>query len=114
MSLRYLRVLVPVGDGWCPCRDGQAVAIAFGVSLFSLSQSSGPKDGKETNTEAIGLFLIVMYLVCDSFTSQWQDRIFKKHKIDQYQMMFGVNCFSIFFTCFSLTLVRLCLPSYDS
>ncbi|CAM9600056.1 unnamed protein product [Scytosiphon promiscuus] len=80
----------------------EAVAIAFGVSMFSLSQSSGPKDGEENNTQAIGIFFVSMYLVCDSFTSQWQDRIFKKHKIDQYQMMFGVNCFSIVFTTFSL------------
>lgn len=28
----------------------QAVAIALGVSLFSLSQSDGPKDGEETHT----------------------------------------------------------------
>ena len=56
-------------------------------------------------SQAVGLFFVVMYLVCDSFTSQWQDRIFKKHKIDQYQMMFGVNCFSIVFTCFSLLTV---------
>lgn len=56
--------------------------------------------------QTIGLFFVVLYLVCDSFTSQWQDRIFKKHKIDQYQMMFGVNCFSIVFTLFSLVSVN--------
>ncbi|CBJ27721.1 solute carrier family 35, member B1 [Ectocarpus siliculosus] len=80
----------------------EAVAIAMGVSLFSLSQSDGPKDGEETHTNLYGIFFIASYLVCDSFTSQWQDRIFKKHKIDQYQMMFGVNCFSILFTTTSL------------
>lgn len=78
----------------------EAVAIAFGVSMFSLSQSSGPVE--EKRTQGLGLFFVAVYLVCDSFTSQWQDRIFKKHKIDQFQMMFGVNLFSILFTTLSL------------
>eukprot|EP00904_Undaria_pinnatifida_P010700 jgi/Undpi1/6760/HiC_scaffold_21.g09239.m1 len=78
----------------------EAVAIAVGVSMFSLSQSSGPTE--DNSTQWLGLFFVAMYLVCDSFTSQWQDRIFKKHKIDQFQMMFGVNLFSILFTTMSL------------
>ena len=68
--------------------------------MFSLSQSSGPAE--EKRTQGLGLFFVAVYLACDSFTSQWQDRIFKKHKIDQFQMMFGVNLFSILFTCTSL------------
>ncbi|CAN0564212.1 unnamed protein product [Laminaria digitata] len=73
--------------------------------MFSLSQNSGPVEDK--STQWLGLFFVAVYLVCDSFTSQWQDRIFKKHKIDQFQMMFGVNLFSIFFTALSLLWVRL-------
>lgn len=84
------------------------------MSLFSLSQSSGPKDGEDHNTQLIGLFFVAIYLVCDSFTSQWQDRIFKKYKIDQYQMMFGVNCYSIIFTTLSLTFASLKVGSASS
>lgn len=27
---------------------------------------------------AVGYLLLAMYLTCDSFTSQWQDKVFKK------------------------------------
>lgn len=40
-----------------PFPPSQAVAIAFGVSLFSLSQS-GPKDGEETNTKVSSLIYV--------------------------------------------------------
>ncbi|CAM9281353.1 unnamed protein product [Phaeothamnion confervicola] len=81
----------------------EAVAITVGVSMFSLSET-GSKDEDERSTELFGLLLVGLYLTCDSFTSQWQDHIFKTYKIDQYQMMFGVNCFSILFTLSSLIL----------
>lgn len=83
----------------------KAIAIGIGVSMFSLSQKKAPDEDNQTKT--IGLVFVAMYLVCDSFTSQWQDRIFKKHKIDQFQMMFGVNCFSILFTVGSLLWVSM-------
>lgn len=42
------------------------------------------------------------YLACDSFTSQWQSKVFKQYGVDQYQMMLGVNFWSLFFTGLSL------------
>lgn len=71
----------------------EAVAITAGVSLFSLSKSGGTGDGDNTTTELSGLFMLTLYITSDAFTSQWQDRIYKAYpkKIDQYQMMFGVN-----------------------
>lgn len=42
------------------------------------------------------------YLTCDSFTSQWQDKVFKKYNIDSYQMMLGVNTCSVILTSISL------------
>ena len=41
-------------------------------------------------------------MFCDSFTSQWQDRVYKTYRVDQYQMMFGVNFFSLLFTSMNL------------
>ncbi|CAN0387747.1 unnamed protein product, partial [Discosporangium mesarthrocarpum] len=79
----------------------EALAITLGVSMFSLSESAGGDD-EDRHTEVLGLLLVAMYLTCDSFTSQWQDHVFKKHHINQYQMMFGVNCFSVVFTMVSL------------
>ncbi|CAM9491151.1 unnamed protein product [Chrysoparadoxa australica] len=80
----------------------EAAIISFGVSLFSLSESKAKDDGEGGNTQMIGLLLVVMYLACDSFTSQWQNRVFEQHKIDQYQMMLGINIFSIFFTTMAM------------
>lgn len=42
----------------------QALAIAFGVSMFSLSQSDGPKDGKETDTKVWFAFFYYYYFFC--------------------------------------------------
>lgn len=30
---------------------------------------------------ALGILLLAMYLTCDSFTSQWQDKVYKKHQV---------------------------------
>lgn len=82
----------------------EAVAITTGVSLFSLSKSSGGGDG--ASTELSGLFMLTMYITSDAFTSQWQDRIYKAYpgKIDQYQMMFGVNVSATVLTVAALVL----------
>ncbi|KAG5192116.1 solute carrier family 35, member B1 [Tribonema minus] len=80
----------------------EAVGITVGVSMFSLNESSAKDDEDARQTQFFGLLLVAMYLTCDSFTSQWQDRIFQTYKIDQYQMMLGINMFSIFFTTVAL------------
>merc|ERR1719373_439897 len=41
-----------------------------------------------------GMILISLYVVADSFTSNWQQRINKQFKINPYQMMVGVNMWS--------------------
>merc|ERR1712157_31401 len=42
-----------------------------------------------------------MYIFFDSFTSQWQDKVYIKYgrsNVDPYQMMLGVNSSAIFIT----------------
>jgi len=78
----------------------EALAISLGVSLFMLTEQQ-PKGG-EVDTTTTGLLILCMYVLCDSFTSQWQDKIYRLHKVDQYMMMFGVNFFSLLFTTVSL------------
>jgi solute carrier family 35 (adenosine 3'-phospho 5'-phosphosulfate transporter), member B2 len=53
-------------------------------------------------TTITGLFLLVLYMVFDSFTSNWQSEIFKNYGITSIQMMCGVNLFSSMFTGASL------------
>lgn len=85
----------------------EAVAITIGVSMFTYSEG-GSKKSPRGHVEAdddfwyYGITLLALYLFCDSFTSQWQSRLFKRFSMDQYQMMLGVNIWSMIFTLASL------------
>lgn len=77
-----------------------AVLLSFGTSLFLLSHNSGHKS--EQPTTVVGLFILLGYMLFDSFTSNWQSELFKQHKMSSVQMMFGTNIFSSLFTFCSL------------
>ena len=69
--------------------------------MFTFSEKARPEtDGREDT--AYGVILLAMYLTCDSFTSQWQSRVYKQYGIDQYQMMLGVNIWSTIMTAITL------------
>lgn len=75
----------------------EATLITFGVAVFSLSSKGFSDSGAET----VGLVFLLMYISFDSFTSQWQDKIYVQYgrpNVDQYQMMFGVNVSAICIT----------------
>ncbi|KAM7367737.1 hypothetical protein PAMP_014017 [Pampus punctatissimus] len=76
-----------------------AVLISVGVSMFLLSSTSSKHPS--TVTTFSGIVILVGYIVFDSFTSNWQDNLFK-YKMSSVQMMFGVNLFSCLFTVGSL------------
>lgn len=76
-----------------------AVLISVGVSMFLLSSSTGKHPS--TVTTFSGVIILGGYIVFDSFTSNWQDNLFK-HKMSSVQMMFGVNLFSCLLTVGSL------------
>ncbi|GMI57513.1 hypothetical protein ScalyP_jg10528 [Parmales sp. scaly parma] len=79
----------------------EAALITLGVYIFS----SYSKEGREESTELYGILCLCVYICSDSFTSQWQSRIYQKYgkpNVDQYQMMLGVNSFSILFTVIAL------------
>jgi adenosine 3'-phospho 5'-phosphosulfate transporter B2 len=80
---------------------GEAIAISFFVAIFTFSEKHA---GNHTDREdsLYGVSLLAAYLLSDAFTSQWQSRVFKTYNIDQYQMMLGVNTWSIFLTAISL------------
>ncbi|XP_052391880.1 adenosine 3'-phospho 5'-phosphosulfate transporter 1-like [Carassius gibelio] len=76
-----------------------AVLISLGVSMFLLSSSSDKHPS--TVTTFSGVVILGGYIVFDSFTSNWQDNLFK-YKMSSVQMMFGVNLFSCLLTVGSL------------
>jgi adenosine 3'-phospho 5'-phosphosulfate transporter B2 len=50
-----------------------------------------------------GFLLLCTYVISDSFTSQWQSKLYKEHgKVDHFQMMYGVNVSSIIITSLAL------------
>lgn len=76
----------------------EALLITIGVAIFSVSSKSSNKDSE---TEVLGLVFLLMYISFDSFTSQWQDKIYGQYgraNVDPYQMMLGVNVSAIGFT----------------
>lgn len=72
----------------------EAFVITLGVLLFSMTRDHGQKSSGDTSV--IGIILLCCYVFFDSFTSQWQSRIYRDYgKIDQYHMMFWVNTWAL-------------------
>jgi len=76
-----------------------AVGVTVGVVLFKLNEAN---DAPVRGTQAVGILLIVLYMVADSFTSNWQGKIFSDHEVSSMQMMCVVNLFSSAFTAASI------------
>lgn len=76
-----------------------AALISVGVSMFLLTSTTNKQPS--TVTTFSGVVILVGYIAFDSFTSNWQDNLFK-YKMSSVQMMFGVNMFSCLFTVGSL------------
>jgi len=79
----------------------EAILITLGVTMFTLTEKSEKMSSSHDDT-MFGVFLLATYLLCDSFTSQWQSKVYKQYGIDQYQMMLGVNIWSMIMTGFTL------------
>lgn len=78
-----------------------AVLISAGMIFFMTgSVDSSKASGVTTVT---GIFLLVMYMMFDSFTANWQGDLFKSYSMSALQMMCGVNMFSTIFTAASLS-----------
>mmetsp|Transcript_9988 Transcript_9988/g.16508 ORF Transcript_9988/g.16508 Transcript_9988/m.16508 type:complete len:386 (+) Transcript_9988:81-1238(+) len=80
----------------------EALLITIGVAIFSVASKSSDSD---TTTEIIGLLFMCTYITFDSFTSQWQSKVYDKYgkaNVDPYQMMLGVNSSAIIMTTMGL------------
>ena len=78
-----------------------AVLLSAGVSLFLLSKEE-PGHSHTTQTTIAGIVILVGYMSFDSFTSNWQSKIFTQYHMSSFQMMLGVNLFSSTFTFASM------------
>lgn len=77
-----------------------AVMLSLGVSLFLLSAGTSKKSAVETSLS--GAVIMLGYMLFDSFTSNWQSKMFNTYKMSSIQMMFGANFFSSVLTFWSL------------
>lgn len=80
-----------------------AALISTGMLAFLLGSKSD-QHTVSSITSMAGILLLTMYLMFDSFTSNWQSDLFKTYNMSSIQMMCGVNLFSALFTAFSLAI----------
>lgn len=55
----------------------EAGSITSGVLIFSMTKNAAHGGGSDTST--IGVLLLIAYVCADSFTSQWQSRIYRDY-----------------------------------
>ena len=87
-----------------------AAMIGFGIYLFldaseniHLGQDSFGHIGEGNNAAICGVVLLLLFLFFDSFTSQWQTRMFDLQKnLSSVQMMLVINAFSAVFSLITL------------
>ena len=101
-----------------------ALVIGVGIAVFSVSTEEldiGQDSIGEIETVGgtiCGVILLLFFLLFDSFTGQYQARLFNEHPdLSPYQMMFMVNTFSMVFSFVTLVhtheLYALCEFVYD-
>ncbi|OQV22237.1 Adenosine 3'-phospho 5'-phosphosulfate transporter 1 [Hypsibius exemplaris] len=78
-----------------------AAIISIGMVIFLNSRRTADSSMTSIST-VVGLAVLVGYMVCDSFTVNWQDRLSREYRMTSMQMMFGVNLFSVILTVISL------------
>jgi adenosine 3'-phospho 5'-phosphosulfate transporter B2 len=67
-----------------------AGGVTWGVTQFLLSGKISAKHA-DKGSSVYGLLLLVCFLVCDGFTSTFQEKLFKDHKTSKYNQMLYVN-----------------------
>mmetsp|Transcript_66628 Transcript_66628/g.199078 ORF Transcript_66628/g.199078 Transcript_66628/m.199078 type:complete len:446 (-) Transcript_66628:294-1631(-) len=76
-----------------------AIMVTAGAATFKLYEDN---DAPVKDTEFVGIVLIVGYMGMDSFTSNWQSKVFKQYGVDSTPMMMYSNLFSSGFTALGL------------
>ncbi|KFB52838.1 AGAP002571-PA-like protein [Anopheles sinensis] len=79
-------------------------AIMISVGMIFFLTGSADESKASAMTTLTGVLLLTLYMVFDSFTSNWQGELFKSYSMSSIQMMCGVNLFSTLFTGASLAM----------
>lgn len=71
--------------------------IMSNVDQYSSSSSSSSLSSYVSTTSTFsGIIMIIIYTLCDSFTLQWQMRLYNKFQIDQYTVMLWLNACQVY------------------
>jgi hypothetical protein len=87
-------------NGW---QYAQALGAMVCVVVMHFSEEHKPDEGSSNGLSGnlIAVALLVIFFVCDSFTSQYQTALYKKHpSLSQTQMMLAGNCMGLLISCF--------------
>ena len=76
--------------------------ISIGLFMFVMSSDATSRSSKTSTSTVSGTILLAGYLGFDAFTSNWQGRLFRVHKMSSTQMMAGSNLFAVIFAGVSL------------
>merc|ERR1711988_1279379 len=86
-----------------------AILIGFGIAMFTTGTedmefgTNGVGTPETWSGTICGMMLLCFFLVFDSFTGQWQSRMFSRHQdLSPFHMMFAVNTFSMIFSFITL------------
>lgn len=67
-----------------------AAAVTAGVTAFLVSGDIHAPHAVQYNS-LMGLLLLAVFLVCDGFTSTFQEKLFKQHSTTKYNQMLWIN-----------------------
>jgi len=82
-----------------------ATLISLGMILFLSGSGDSLKVTEAAAVSSVGIsgiVVLVLYMIFDSFTSNWQSSLFKTYKVSSVRMMAGVNLFACLLTGISL------------
>ena len=73
---------------------GLGFGFGFGCTTAKPREPRQESHAPVKNTQLIGIVLISVYMGTDSFTSNWQSRMFKQYSVTSMVMMLYANLFS--------------------
>lgn len=95
-----------------------ALFIGLGIAMFMTSTDELSFDfdvyGEQTSAKWTGVMLLLFFLFFDSFTSQWQSRMFKRHRdLSMIELMFATSAFSTVLSLITLVHDGMFWPAFD-
>lgn len=88
-----------------------SVILSIGMLIFMLDVGNDRTNSVITTFS--GALLLILYVIFDSFTSNWQGALFKSYTVKPVQMMCFVNLFSCIFTAVSLLQQEVFFKSFN-